>query len=145
MRKLSIVMDFNTDGDCDFKNESGYLNSKWEEYSKTIICEESEFFDKINELIDYLKSNVYNKYDQHAWLVEFVQNLSLKQIFKTESSEIEEYIDNYETILSGNQDFSFSVFEYKITENKLNEKIKTFKNLYMELKDNPDIIKFLEK
>ena len=64
--------------------------------------------------------------------------------FKTESSEIEEYINNYETILSGNQDFSFSVFEYKITENELKEKIKTFKNLYMELKDNPDIIKFLK-
>ena len=77
-------------------------------------------------------------------MVEFVQNLSLKQIFKTESSEIEEYINNYETILSGNQDFSFSVFEYKITENELKEKIKTFKNLYMELKDNPDIIKFLK-
>lgn len=144
MRKLLINMSFDTDGDCDFHDDKGYLNSSWEHYEKNIICDESEFFEKLNELIVFLNTNVYNFYGQHQGLVDFIKNLSIKQIFETDSLDIEDFIDSYQSVLSGNQSLTFSVSLFN-QEKEIEDKFELFKKLYEELKDTPQMQVFFQQ
>lgn len=150
---INISMNFKTDGDIDFHNidfhkKEKYLDSSWEHYSKTIIVKEDMAVEAIFNLINYLKENAYNVYNQHQGLVNFVKELDIKKIFKlNENFNIDDMI-GYHQILNGNQDFNICIS--KFNEEKVNKenKIKNialFKELYEKLKNEKEIIDFLKR
>lgn len=146
MTHIVINMSFSTDGDVEFKNDDNYFSYSWEHYGKTIETDEKNFLPVFQEFISNIQSRVFNRYDQHAWLVQFCQELTLEKIIDSEFIDVESCLDYY-TLLSGNQHFQISINkqEKSLRETNLETNFDNFKKLFLETKDHPEMKDFLWK
>lgn len=146
MSNIVINMSFSTDGDIEFKNEDNYFSSSFEHYSKIIETDEENFFSVFQEFISNLQSRAFNRYDQHAWLVQYCKELTIEQIIEENPNNIEDCLGFY-SLLSGNQTFCISIEKYEksLKETNLEINFSKFKSLFLEVKDHPEMKDFLWK
>jgi len=99
MKKISINLSINTDGDFDFTNDDEYFTLGFEEYSVDIVIGEKDFKNQttiIDNIFSEMNKRVFNHYGQKEHLVELVQNLSPTKdaSYLYEVSEDKESADN---------------------------------------------------